>query len=233
MLYHGWMLNQPWIVLVEPQFAFNVGMTARVMRNFGFSTLVLMRPACDPQGTEAVQFSMKGREVLRRARRVDRLDDLKEEGMFLIGTTRQGGRYRSRRLLPWELAAVLRGNPTCALVFGNESRGLTTAEIRLMDGLATLPAARGEEGSLNLSMAVGVFLYELTREVPDRARAPLRELELFGDRLVRRLQASGVFASGDYRHGPARLQRIIKELRIGPADVRFLHALIKALEKKQ
>lgn len=221
------------IVLVEPQFAFNVGMTARVMRNFGFEGLVLVRPQCDPACKEAVQFSMKGKGILLHARILEDLDDLKGEGFFCIGTTRQGGRYRSRRLLPWELSEVLREKPSCALVFGNEGRGLTTPELRLMDGLATLPTARGEEGSLNLSMAVGVFLYELSRKAPDRPRSSVRELEHLGDQLVRRLQETGVFASGDYRHGPARLQRIIKDLRIGPADVRFLHALTAALDRKR
>ena len=221
------------IVLVEPRFAFNIGMTARVMRNFSFGGLILVRPQCDPASREAVQFSMKGKDILLSARTLARIEDLKEEGFFCVGTTRQGGRYRSSRLLPWDLSAVLEEKPSCALVFGNEGRGLTTHELRLMDGLATLPSARGEEGSLNLSMAVGVFLYELSRKVVDGPRASVRELERLGDGLVRRLQDAGVFARGDYRHGPARLHRIIKSLRVGPADVRFLHALAAALENQK
>ena len=224
-------MEKPLIVLVEPQFAFNVGMTARAMGNFGFSRLVLVRPACAWTGKEAVQFSMKGKKILENCRILENLEELKAEGLFCIGTTRQGGRYRSRRLLPWELKDVLAGKPDTALVFGNESRGLTKPELRAMDGLATLPTTRGEEGSVNLAMAVAIFLYALSREEFPAMIAKTGELDRLGDALVLRLQAAGVFSSGDYRHGPARLLRIIKGLQVPASEVPFLHALLTAIDK--
>jgi len=227
------MSTRPVIVLVEPQFAFNVGMTARAMGNFGFTRLVLVRPACAWDGKEAVQFSMKGRKILENCRLLASLEELKAEGLFCIGTTRQGGRYRSRRFLPWELKDVLTGKPDTALVFGNESRGLTTPELRAMDGLATLPAVKGEEGSVNLAMAVALFLYALSHEEPAASNSGREELDRLGDALVRRLQTAGVFSSGDYRHGPARLLRIIQESHVPASEIPFLHALLTALDKKR
>ena len=226
-------MEKPLIVLVEPQFPFNVGMTARAMGNFAFTRLALVRPACDWSGKEAVQFSMKGKKILENSRVLQSLDELKAEGLFCIGTTRQGGRYRSRRLLPWELKDVLAGKPDTALVFGNESRGLTTPELRAMDGLATLPTVRGEEGSVNLGMAVALFLYALSREQSPAAAAGAAGLDRFADALVARLQGAGVFSSGDYRHGPARLLKIIKESNVPASEVPFLHAILAALSKKR
>jgi len=220
------------VVLVEPRFPFNVGMTARVMRNFGFSRLVLVRPQCDPICKEALQFSMKGKKILETARLMEQLEDLKAGGVFCVGTTRQGGRYRSRRLLPWELGEVLAGKPDVALVFGNESRGLNTEELRIMDSLATLPCVPGEEGSLNLSMAVGLFLYEFSRRPGESARAAACELDRLTVHLAERLKRAGIFKEKDYRHGPVRLARLVKSMDATSADVRFLHKLLNELEKK-
>jgi TrmH family RNA methyltransferase len=227
------METRLFIVLVEPQFPFNVGMTARVMGNFGFEKLILVRPQCDPLCKEAVQFSMKGKNILESARRMDRLENLKAQGVFCVGTTRQGGRYRSRRLLPWELDGFLAGKPEAAIVFGNESRGLNTQELRLMDGLATLPSLTGEAGSLNLSMAVGIFLYELTRRPGEEVRAPSGELDRLAERLAERLRSAGIFKEKDYRHGPARLTHLIKSMDASSPDVRFLYKLLSDLEKKR
>ena len=41
------------VVLVRPQFAGNLGATARVMRNFGLTDLVLVAPGADPRSPDA------------------------------------------------------------------------------------------------------------------------------------------------------------------------------------
>jgi tRNA C32,U32 (ribose-2'-O)-methylase TrmJ len=102
-----------------------------------------------------------------------------------------------------------------------------------MDGLATLPTVRGEEGSVNLGMAVALFLYALSREHSPAAAAGAARLDRFADVLVSRLQAMGVFSSGDYRHGPARLLKIIKEANVPASEVPFLHALLTALDRNR
>lgn len=47
-----------------------------------------------------------------------------------------------------------------ALVFGNEVQGLSEEDLRLCDITAEIPM-RGEKESLNVSVAVGIVLYDL------------------------------------------------------------------------
>ncbi len=50
-----------------------------------------------------------------------------------------------------------------AIVFGNEHRGLSAEALRLADKLITIPQAGWVE-SFNLSVAAGIFIYEITRQ---------------------------------------------------------------------
>ena len=58
------------VVLVRPQFAGNLGATARVMRNFGLRDLVLVAPQADPADREARRLSTHGEAILESARTV-------------------------------------------------------------------------------------------------------------------------------------------------------------------
>jgi len=55
------------VILVEPQGPINVGMTCRVMKNFGFLNLILFNPRCEI-GSDARKFSMHGLDILKNAR---------------------------------------------------------------------------------------------------------------------------------------------------------------------
>ncbi len=56
------------VVLVGPEYDMNVGMAARVMRNFGFSDLRIVGPKCGI-GPDAVKYSKHAVGLLRKARR--------------------------------------------------------------------------------------------------------------------------------------------------------------------
>ena len=54
-------------------------------------------------------------------------------------------------------------NPRIALIFGNESKGLTQEAIELCDHHIMIPM-QGMVQSLNLSVTAGIFLFEVTRQ---------------------------------------------------------------------
>ncbi|MCL6264943.1 23S rRNA (guanosine(2251)-2'-O)-methyltransferase RlmB [Flagellimonas myxillae] len=51
----------------------------------------------------------------------------------------------------------------CAIVMGSEDKGISNAVMKVLDGKAKLPLL-GQIGSLNVSVACGVFLYEVVRQ---------------------------------------------------------------------
>ena len=54
-------------------------------------------------------------------------------------------------------------NLPCAIVMGSEDRGISPSVLNLVDEQAKLPLM-GSIGSLNVSVACGIFLYEVVRQ---------------------------------------------------------------------
>jgi tRNA/rRNA methyltransferase len=162
------------IVLVRPHIAGNIGATARVMRNFGLSELVLVAPEADPLDPSSKKLSTHGEEILHRARIVPELGAALADCVLAAATSaRLGGPFRQAVGTPEAIMPKLvdAGGPV-ALVFGPEATGLENDEVTRCHFLIHIPTDPGYR-ALNLAQSVAICLYELHRhrETP-RANAP-------------------------------------------------------------
>jgi TrmH family RNA methyltransferase len=154
------------IVLIGPEHPGNIGAIARVMDNFNLTSLFLVHPQCDHLSEEATNRATHGITILKKAKTIP-LQKLKSFDVIIGTTARVGTDYNIRRspLLPTDLARKISQikSKKIALVFGRESRGLSNDEIALCDFLVTIPTAK-KSPTLNLSHAVAIILYELSRQ---------------------------------------------------------------------
>jgi len=91
--------------------------------------------------------------VARETNLVQALEELKKEGVWIVGAVPSGGK------VPWEMDLT---GPLC-LVLGGEGEGLRPLVARSCDFLTSLPM-RGRLGSLNVSAAAAVLCYEVLRQ---------------------------------------------------------------------
>ncbi|MEG3436962.1 RNA methyltransferase [Pannus brasiliensis CCIBt3594] len=153
------------IILVEPAGPLNVGSVARVMRNMGLKTLIIVNPQCDPLSDDARKMAVHGIEVLENHRRVESLADALEGCHRAIATTSKPRHLNTpletpRVALPWLIDRTLQ----TALIFGPEDRGLSNAELNHAQRFVGIPA-NPEYPSLNLAQSVAVCCYELYQSV--------------------------------------------------------------------
>ncbi len=153
------------VVLVEPESPGNIGLIARVMKNFGFRKLVVVNPRCEVRSNEALSRAMHARDILEEITFFNCLEDLKKVNDLVVATT---SRLESRTnvkkfyLTPKELAEkIVNSNYKVALVFGRESIGLTRKEIDKCDLTARINTNK-EYRVLNISHAVAIFLYVIS-----------------------------------------------------------------------
>lgn len=152
------------VVLVEPEYDVNVGMAARVMKNFGFSDLRMVNPRCGV-GFDAVRFSKHAVGLLKRAKRFGTLKAAVRDCGLVVGTTgileRNKGTIRSAVPLR-EFCGKIDSYPgkRIALLFGREGIGLNEKEIGACDLLVHAEADAGYP-VLNLSHAMAVVLYSV------------------------------------------------------------------------
>ena len=153
------------MILVEPEIAPNVGAVGRTCVAVE-AMLWLVRP---------LGFLVDDRKIRRAGldywehldwRVVDHIDEVAEA----LGRDRLWS-FSTRAALPYTEAAYRAGD---GLVFGPESRGLSTAWLDSQAGRAVRIPIRPEARSLNLSNAVAVGLFEAVRQAEARPEGPGR-----------------------------------------------------------
>ena len=220
------------IVLVEPLHEGNVGFAARVMKNFGFSDLVLVDPC--PLGDLALACAMHASDVLEKAR-ILTMDEVFSEYPLIIAAT---GAYsksvcRSMRMpyySPREIREQIRNvNGKVAILFGRENRGLSNEEVRRCDLICTIPASQ-DYPILNISHAVGIICYELA-DLPKGTYqlAEREEMERLYEHLDRFLDR---IDHPDFKRKNTLLmaRRILGRTRLTAREVSTIHGILRRAE---
>ncbi|MGL4370616.1 MAG: RNA methyltransferase [Spirochaetota bacterium] len=174
------MMKNIRVVVMEPSGPGNVGSIARAMANFGADDLVLVNPAPYDSAC-AADYSCNGRFVLDKARIAFSLKEALSGTVFAVGTTRRAGpRETSFSAKEAAVTAAERsGAGRVALVFGCEKSGLKKEEKTLCHLLARIDTVDGAAGSLNISHAAAVFLYEICCAMPHGRRHEAADISLF------------------------------------------------------
>jgi tRNA/rRNA methyltransferase len=233
------------IVLVRPHYAGNLGSTARVMRNFGLTDLVLVEPYCSTSDLEARRLATHGLNVLDAARVVPDIGAAIGDCVFTLATSaltagiiRRGMIGTPGELAPQLLAAAERG--PVAIVFGPEPHGLSNEEVGRCHGLIHIPVDP-DCPALNLAQAATICCYELRKAWSERENtrrgepepgpvvAPHADLERMFEHLSEAFQAVG-FLFGDRQESLMHAMRqLIGRAMPTPQEVRMLHGLARQL----
>ena len=91
-------------------------------------------------------------KVARVTNIANTIEELKEKGVWVFGADMDGTDYTKTDF-----------DIPCAIVIGNEGKGIGTLVAKKCDGIISLPM-NGQINSLNASVAAGVLMYEVVRK---------------------------------------------------------------------
>ena len=226
------------VVLCETAHPGNIGAPARALKTMGLGQLLLVAPQRFPD-PQAEWLAVGAIDVLARARVCANLDEALAGSAFTVACTARPREVAVPMVAAREAAAriveVARTQPV-ALVFGNETCGLTAAEVKLCQLLATIPADP-EFSSLNVAAAVQVLAYELRiaalgETMPDdkaREHATYEEVERFYEHLERSMLESGFLNPEHPKKLMPRLRRLFSRAQLEQEEVNILRGVLKAL----
>lgn len=240
------MNNQPYIILVQPQLAENVGMATRAMMNCGLYNLRLVAPREDHLSTKAISASSGAEEILHHAEifatTAEAVSDLQ---MVYASTARPRNQIKTVHTAEHassEIDKLIKEQDIrTGILFGPERTGLHNDDISLADAIIEIPL-NPKHCSLNLSQAVLLVGYEWykhqieaqeVRFITNASVPASREMLLsFLDYLEKELENHPGFKDEEKRPRMSiNLRNIFSRSRLTEQEVNTLFGIIKYLSR--
>ncbi|MGN1063190.1 MAG: RNA methyltransferase [Alphaproteobacteria bacterium] len=237
----------PLIILVRPQMAENIGMTARALMSCALYDLRLVQPRENHLSEKAVSASSGAAAILEQAQVFDTLEEALRDIHFVLATTARPRGMTKSVYTPIPAMEKISDNlirgGKCAILFGAERTGLENDELVMADGLIEIPL-NPLHCSLNLSQAVLLIGYEwikrtqqgpLTRyETGGSAPATKGELEAFLSHLESELDKRGYFRFFDKKERMRRnLRNIFTRNALTGSEIKTLYGVVNDLIRTQ
>ena len=228
------------VVLCQTSHPGNIGAAARAMKTMGLSRLTLVQPKFFPSAEAEARASGAG-DVLVRAEVCASLEEALADTVFVAGMSARRrdlslpfcwARDGASRLLTAQAEGEV------ALVFGNETAGLSNAELSLCHLPIMIPA-NPDYASLNLAAAVQVMCYELrlaasaAGEAPrgEGMRATAAEVEALLLHLEQTALATGFLDPAQPKRLMLRLRRLFARSGLEHEEVSILRGLLSSVTK--
>ena len=240
------VLDRVRIVMISTSHAGNIGSAARAMKTMGLTDLALVTPrdADALQHPQAIALASGATDVLERARIFFSLEDALADRHFALAFTARR-RELAHAAKPLREAIVhvatewlAESDKRVALVFGNETFGMSNEEADRCQMIATIPASP-QYTSLNVAQAIQLATYEVMMaanafgidEAPVRPAADVAEVEGFLGHLESAAVASEFLDPAEPKRFMTRMRRLFARARMEPEEVAILRGLLAALIK--
>lgn len=228
------------IVLTRTSHPGNIGAAARAMKTMGLSQLYLVDPAVFPN-SQADAMASGATDLLAQARVCATLAEALADTALALGVSARRRDIVADVLTPSEASTRLLTEAQAApvaLVFGNETSGLSNEELGLCQGLVTI-AANPEYSSLNLAAAVQVLSYEIRQAWLGRASWPQPamdaatgdEVEKFYGHLETALAELEFLNPGSPGKLMLKLRRLFARIRLAKEEVNILRGILTAAQE--
>lgn len=238
-------MRTPAIILSHPQIGENIGAAARAMLNFGLTDLRLVRPREAWPNKKADATAVGAVSVLEAARVFGTVEEAVGDVGLVFATTGRDRLMSKRVVTPdeavAELAAELKQDRPCGILFGAERMGLTNEEVVLADAILTVPT-NPKFASLNLAQSVAVVGYEWwkgTHEKPEfkvpakfRRSKPASKEDLIGffEHIERELDRTEFLFPADKRAAMVQnMRNMWHRAGLTYQEVQTLRGIVRAL----
>jgi len=234
----------PTIVLVRPQLSENIGMTARVMNNFGLSKLSIVNPKAGWPNKKAESSAKHAEKIIKKAKIYNSVINSISKNDLVIATSNRKRfltkiSYNDFNILKKEISNF----KNIAILFGPENSGLSNQDLRLANFIFTIPTANLNK-SLNLSHSVSIMSYEIFNlnqyskeeikiQNKDDEKINKNELQTYMNALINNLDFEGFFKPLEKKDSMIdNIYSIYNKIDLTKKELRMLWGMHKKLKKQ-
>ncbi len=235
------MKNNISVILIRPQLGENIGSAARVIKNFGFKKLFIVKPKQKWPNQKAIDTSANAKDILKKVVVSENILDVikKFDIVFALSARLREIEKQTIDIPNFKRKVIKYKKLKIGLMFGPESSGLTNHDIGYSDYIVKIPTDRNFS-SLNLSHAIGIICYEIFNIFNNNKKNSYKKLQLANKNIKLNFikQLKNNLYQKDYFKNVQKKQfidqsinNLIYKLKVTNKEIRILHSIISALTK--
>ena len=175
------------VILVEPNGPLNVGSIARLCSNFEVNELRIVSPQCDIHSLEAKKMALKGQNYIDNCKIFNNIEKAIFDCDLVLATC---GRIDLSNNIECESPEDIskwiesfKEIKNLGILFGREDRGLSNNELLFAHKIFNIKTSQNYP-SLNLSHAVSIILYELSKSSTNNQDKDLQVFNLASSKQI-------------------------------------------------
>jgi len=216
-----------YFILVEPAVPENIGAVARAIKTMSFNKLRLVNP-CDYLSNEALKFAHGSKDILTSAKVFKSLREAIQDIDFIIGTSARIRRIKHDYFPIEQILGLIEKKEnnvnSIGIIFGREESGLTNKEVEQCNILSYIPIAN-KYPSLNLSQAVMIYAYELSKLNLNKEKKPVNNDNSVEYKVVLR-KVADVLTAIRVNSNQILFNRIMERINImGKDDINLVYSV--------
>ena len=235
------MFKNVTFILNKPQLSENIGASARAMKNFNFSKLVVINPKPSFPNDKIIALSVGAKEIIKNAKKYSTLKPALNNIDYLISTT---SRFRNKNIKHIELKDLKKidSKKKIAFLFGSEASGLSNSEISYSNYVLKIPC-NPKFKSLNLSHSVIIIaqhVFELLnqnkisyKKSKKIKHASKKDIKSMVDLCIKHLEEINFFNPKEKK--PKMLENLLSlfyRIELSQKETRILSSVFASLAKK-
>ena len=237
------MKNNIGFILTKPQLGQNIGAAARVIKNFGFSKLILTQPRISWPNAKAKATSVGAIDILNKAKVFNSSEEaIKKFDLIFSFTARKRDINKKHISFNYFIELIKKNkNSNIGLMFGPESSGLSNLDLSYSNYLVQIPTS-SKFKSLNLSHSISIVCYEIFKSFTKikfkknyikNKKAKKGDLVALLNLLKELLEKKNFFKPDEKRTSMiTNINNLFYRFEPNDKEIRILASIISSLSKK-
>ena len=229
------------VILIQPHIPENIGFIARSMKSMGFSSLLLIDPGFPfTKESPAYKTACGSHDILDTTQIFRNFEEAIAPFQHVIGFSRRSHDFERPHyeLAPWveQNHAHILAHKT-ALVFGPEDYGLSNQDKRFCKHIVMIPM-KADTLSLNLSHAVTVVLYEISKSISKSPAGSLSQskpsvtqgdVQRLMNQMISMLDSTNYFKEGRKGRQIEQIRNLILRMNLDVLEYNSVMGIVNAL----
>ena len=237
------MSNRFGFILVKPQIGENIGASARAIKNFGFSKLIIVSPKQTWPNAKAKATSVGAYDILQKSKIFSKTSEAIKNFDVIFSLSARKRDINKKHISFNQFHNIINTNNKTkfGFMFGPEASGLSNEDLSYSNYVLQIPTSKNFK-SINLSHSLTIIAYEVFKSLNQKIFTKMskninisskKKIKVLIEHLTNLLDKKDFFTPKEKKHAMImNINNLFYRFEPNDKELRVLASIISTLAKK-